>query len=608
MATYSALPATLNLVATVGNDFTLSLTVTENGSPWVATGATLATDIITDSGTVVATDFTTAASTGTVSLSLTDTNTTTLGVGVYSYRLSVTKSSLTRDWIAGTLSIVEAGQGGSSTSSASLSITNSAVTLSLTSLVAPLAENISVADAGGYYTGTTVEAVLAELKTGDRPRPLSSFPGVTGDGVTDDTAAIQAAIDTGIPILVGRSTHLITQLVLNSKTRIEGFGYDSWFKQKAGTTGDMIVLANGNVEQTVLRNIRLMGNKTVQSAANAGISYDNTGFTGGTYSDPHHEITNVIVELCKGNGVELIGKASECHLTNVFVNLCDVHGFYLDWADNYLTDCVASDSGQAGFYLTSLASNTRLVGCKAFFNGSLMAATTDRGEGFYLASASGNELVACEAQDNYGHGFSLSSAFDNVLTGCGADSNGQYASLTTSAGFHLLNASRNKISGYSKNRSGKTTQDYGVYLDFASGTNTANDVNLQVTANNTGAINVWTVSTSGTNNSIVLGASNGGMQRLGTGATPDIVNGSVCYYVMTSGMTVNNVTNRWPGMRITFLLEQDGTGGRVVSWNSAYKLDPAWVPDTTASKANTAEFIFDGSEYKMIGGATGLPA
>lgn len=163
MATYSALPATLNLVATVGNDFTLSLTVTENGSPWVATGATLATDIIDSSGTVVATDFTTAASTGTVSLSLTDANTTTLGVGVYSYRLSVTKSSLTRDWIAGTLSIVEAGQGGSSTSSASLSISNSAVTLSLTSLVAPLAENISVADTGANFAGTNVETVLAEI-------------------------------------------------------------------------------------------------------------------------------------------------------------------------------------------------------------------------------------------------------------------------------------------------------------------------------------------------------------------------------------------------------------------------------------------------------------
>lgn len=189
MATYSALPATLNLVATVGNDFALSLTVTESGSPWVATGATLATDIIDSSGTVVATDFTTAASTGTVSLSLTDANTTTLGVGVYSYRLSVTKSSLTRDWIAGTLSIVEAGQGGSSTSSASLSISNSAVSLSLTSLVAPLAENISVTDAGALYTGTTVEAVLQELPEVYSPWPrYVTVPGVSTCNVESGTS------------------------------------------------------------------------------------------------------------------------------------------------------------------------------------------------------------------------------------------------------------------------------------------------------------------------------------------------------------------------------------------------------------------------------------
>lgn len=469
------------------------------------------------------------------------------------------------------------------------------------------ASAISLLDAGGYFTATTVEGALAEIKTGDRPRALSTFAGVVGDGVTDDTAAIQAAIDTGIPIIVGRNTHLVTQLRLNSKTRLEGFGYDSWFKQKASTTGPLFILNNGNVEQTVLRNLRINGNKTVQSASNAGIYYDNTGFSG-TYSDPAHIIENVIVEQCKGNGVQLLGKASECQLANVFVYLCDGAGFYVDWADNHFRNCVASNNGQAGFHLTSLASNSRFAGCKAFFNGAAMAATTDRGEGFYFASASGNELAACEAQDNYGHGFGFSSAFDNVLTACGADSNGQFASLTTSAGFYFLGSSRNKVQGYSKNRSGKTTQQYGTYLDFTTGTNTANDINIAVLGNTTSAINVWSVSTSGTNNAIVLGASGGGMQRLGTGATPDIVNGSVCYYVMTAGMTINNVTNRWPGMRVTFLLEQDGTGGRVTTWNAAYKIDPTWVPDTTASKANSIEFIFDGTEYKQVGGRTALPA
>ena len=56
MATVSQLPASLNLVCTVGNDFTLTLAVTENSSTWSSTGATLATDIIARDGTVVATD------------------------------------------------------------------------------------------------------------------------------------------------------------------------------------------------------------------------------------------------------------------------------------------------------------------------------------------------------------------------------------------------------------------------------------------------------------------------------------------------------------------------------------------------------------------------
>jgi len=162
VTTVSQLPASCNLVCTVGNDFTLTLAVTENGSTWSSTGATLATDIIARDGTVVATDFTTAATDGQVTLTLTDANTTALGVGVYSYRLSVTKSGNTRDWIAGTLSVVEAGIGGTSTSNASLAISSGALSLALTTFT-NVASAVTVADAGSYFTGTNVEAVLQEL-------------------------------------------------------------------------------------------------------------------------------------------------------------------------------------------------------------------------------------------------------------------------------------------------------------------------------------------------------------------------------------------------------------------------------------------------------------
>jgi hypothetical protein len=220
MATYSALPATLNLVATVGNDFSLALTVSESGSPWVATGATLATDIISRDGTVVATDFTSSASTGSVTLSLTDANTTALGVGVYHYRLSVTKSSVTRDWIAGTLSIVEAGVGGSSTTSASLAISTTSVSLTLNSMVASQAANITVADADALFTGDTVEEVLTEL--GALAVPLPAANG------SDDTTAIQAVLTAHAGKVIrgqsGESYIISAPLVISSGTTLDMTG------------------------------------------------------------------------------------------------------------------------------------------------------------------------------------------------------------------------------------------------------------------------------------------------------------------------------------------------------------------------------------------------
>jgi hypothetical protein len=50
-----------------------------------------------------------------------------------------------------------------SSTSATLSITTGTVSLSLTSLVAPAAANITVADSGNFYTATEVESALAEI-------------------------------------------------------------------------------------------------------------------------------------------------------------------------------------------------------------------------------------------------------------------------------------------------------------------------------------------------------------------------------------------------------------------------------------------------------------
>lgn len=133
MAVITQAPAPLDLVAVKGDDLTVTLTVTENSVAYDWTGATVATSILDGSGTAVATNFTTVTTSGGVlTLTLTDTQTTTLGVGNWRWQVNVTKSSATRTWLAGALSIMEAGWPGTSTSSASLSITAASLALSLT--------------------------------------------------------------------------------------------------------------------------------------------------------------------------------------------------------------------------------------------------------------------------------------------------------------------------------------------------------------------------------------------------------------------------------------------------------------------------------------------
>lgn len=180
------LPARLPLSLSAGDDFAFTLTVTENGTPYVWTGATVEAVLV---GYTVASFSADTSTAGTLILSLTDAQTAT--AGIFGWYLRVTKAGGSRTWCAGTVHVSPATDGGTSSSSATLAITTAgSVALAITvgaagpagptgpvdtttaaALTAHIddttdahdASAVSVADAGGYYTGTTVETVLAEL-------------------------------------------------------------------------------------------------------------------------------------------------------------------------------------------------------------------------------------------------------------------------------------------------------------------------------------------------------------------------------------------------------------------------------------------------------------
>jgi len=132
MAVITQAPATVNIVAVAGDDLTVTLGITENGADYSWTGVTITTGI-SSGGSLVATNWTTATPTdGVLVLSLTDTQTTTLGAATYQWFCQFTKAGSTRSLIAGTLSVMESGWPGTSSSSATVASTSIAVTGQIT--------------------------------------------------------------------------------------------------------------------------------------------------------------------------------------------------------------------------------------------------------------------------------------------------------------------------------------------------------------------------------------------------------------------------------------------------------------------------------------------
>lgn len=299
----------------------------------------------------------------------------------------------------------------------------------------------------GLHLGSSTTAVA-------RPRLLSSFSGVVGDGTTDDTTAIHAALDSGTPVVVDPGkTFVASTLGMPNQGSLTGLGDASILKQKASTTGDFIKLAAATNRRIHLADLRIDGNKANQSTSNAGINLDNTGIVyDSVYGfDAQHTLENLYVQDTKGAGVIIGTNARESRISKVRVFRPDGVGFDLIGSDLFIDGCTVDNAGSYGFKVTT-AWASRMTGCKAFYCGRL-----DQGSGFYFSSVKHFQLAACESQDNQGHGFHFLNS--DLITGAAlqADSNGFNGTtgpsgVANASGYYLDGSNRCNIMGTAKER------------------------------------------------------------------------------------------------------------------------------------------------------------
>jgi hypothetical protein len=266
-------------------------------------------------------------------------------------------------------------------------------------------------------TGSTIRGLddkLAEFVS------VKDF-GAVGDGVTDDTVAIQAALNSGakrvdVPVL----TYLIGNITMPSGVLLSGEGGMALaanlvvsavptgmpvFKVKSGTTGDVVNFPHTSYHSGIER---IAFDCADQTSGN-GIVLDNNG--GLADIRPGHYFSDVLVYHAPNYGLQVKAGNKQNHFERVFVrggpNESDrrtVDGIRNEATDNIFFYCNVAFCSNDGFFASGGA--TRCDYMDSFFNGRYGAHITsnssyfvrlisnDNGSsGVYLASANNAAFI-----------------------------------------------------------------------------------------------------------------------------------------------------------------------------------------------------------------------
>lgn len=223
--------------------------------------------------------------------------------------------------------------------------------------------------------------------------------GAKGDGVTDDTNAIQNTLNYRKHVFVPKGTFCVTQLNINQYQYLYGSGNkNSIIKSTLDNTNNDVIstIIPATSDRVTIKDLRFIG----------GIDNASTGVA--NVQDVNNTFENIVVE--NGYGFKIHHRGS--NLNNCRCGSTK-YGFYITGTDNNLDNCISSVTDSHGFAITN--ANNSLSSCKAF-----IAGNKQYGVGIIVAGAF-CRLSNCEAQQNRFENYLLQNAFGLITENCLSD-------------------------------------------------------------------------------------------------------------------------------------------------------------------------------------------
>lgn len=333
----------------------------------------------------------------------------------------------------------------------------------------------------------TFNALVATDAAGARPM-TSKTPdwinvknvGAVGDGIVDDTEAINRAIGLGPVVYFPAGTYLTSTVNVSAGTVLVGDapgGFTtpvpetqmSTLKLKPGTNGHLIYGADGTA-QVQIRYLHLDGNKAANSAGSGIHIADKTSIG---QQQANWFITDTYIENAAQDGIYVGAGRLAAKMQRVSVYGVGQNGINIQAPDAGLDTCMIGLSGQDGIYLGANAWVAHINHCDVWSS-----------EGVGINASEGPSMVTLTGVgiDRHKHQGVLVGGGVMAITGCLFHSNSQasnaaYAHIRMDAGRLSVTSTTFGTDGLSKNPNYAIEHISGSLREsgnlFATGTATA---------------------------------------------------------------------------------------------------------------------------------------